>query len=96
VDSRYLEIDENGIRTAGGVFSLDGIHPSAVGQGLMAEEFGQVMRDARVELTGGLDWPGVYAGDTLLTRPLPILGEIYRHDKLAEAVGHLLKFLKAV
>jgi hypothetical protein len=46
-DSRFFVAGEDG-RTAGGLFSLDGVHPTTIGYGLMAQEAINVMRLAGV------------------------------------------------
>jgi hypothetical protein len=46
-DSRFFASGAGG-RTAGGLFSLDGIHPTTIAYGLMAQEFINVMVDAGV------------------------------------------------
>ena len=68
-----------GGRTDGGLFSLDGIHPTTIGYGLIAHEVIQIMNLAQVEFrspTGELrpppvavDFSRVLASDTLITRP---------------------------
>jgi hypothetical protein len=49
IDSRFLTSDGNGGRATGGLFSLDGVHPTTVGYGLIAQEVINVMRRAQVE-----------------------------------------------
>src|SRR5690606_22414966 len=46
-DSRFLA-GERGRRTAGGLFSLDGVHPTTVGYGILAQELVNVMTTAGV------------------------------------------------
>ncbi len=52
-DSRFLTSDGNGGRASGGLFSLDGVHPTTVAYGLIAQEMINVMRLAGVEFTHG-------------------------------------------
>ncbi len=47
--SRFLTSDGNGGRATGGLFSLDGVHPTTVGYGLVAQEVIDVMSGAGVE-----------------------------------------------
>jgi hypothetical protein len=47
-DSRFLLGDGQGGRACGGLFSLDGVHPTTVGYGLVAQEVINVMRRAGV------------------------------------------------
>jgi type II secretory pathway pseudopilin PulG len=48
-DSLFLTGDGQGGRGTGGLFSLDGVHPTTVGYGLIAQEMINVMRLAGVE-----------------------------------------------
>ncbi|HWA74226.1 MAG TPA: hypothetical protein VG937_17905 [Polyangiaceae bacterium] len=73
-----------GGRTKGGLFSLDGVHPTTVGYGLIAQEVIQVMQRAGVvfrfgnggERTGPieLDFSRLLKLDTLLAAPPESLG----------------------
>jgi hypothetical protein len=77
-DSRFFLSGSSG-RTAGGLFSLDGIHPTTIAYGLMAQEFMNVMQDAGVAFydRGGtrreppvsVDWLRIIGLDTLISRP---------------------------
>ncbi|MBD8506719.1 hypothetical protein HT102_09495 [Hoyosella sp. G463] len=46
--TRFLAADGNGGRSEGGLFSLDGVHPTTVGYGILAQEFVTTMRAAGV------------------------------------------------
>lgn len=48
-DSRFLTGDGNGGRATGGLFSLDGVHPTTVGYGLIAQEMINIMHRAGVQ-----------------------------------------------
>lgn len=65
---------ENGIRTSGGLFSLDGMHPSTIGYGIVAEAFLIEMQKAGVANANParLDWRQIIAQDSLLQSP-PVL-----------------------
>ena len=52
-DSRFLTGDGKGGRACGGLFSLDGVHPTTVTYGLIAQEMINVMRLAGVEFAHG-------------------------------------------
>ncbi len=47
-DSRFLSADGRGGRASGGLFSLDGVHPTTVGYGILAQEVMNVMSRAGV------------------------------------------------
>jgi hypothetical protein len=77
-DSRFL-CTQDGHRTGGGLFSLDGVHPTTIGYGIIAQEFINVMCRAGVEFRhpNGTPRPGpirvdfdrLIRLDTLLTKP---------------------------
>ena len=70
----------------GGLFSLDGIHPTTVGYGLVAHELLGCLRDAGADVpAGGLDvktrgrrtlWDDVVAADTLIGDPPTLLDDL--------------------
>ncbi|MEW6493496.1 MAG: hypothetical protein AB1589_13470 [Cyanobacteriota bacterium] len=82
-DSRFYKSGPNG-RTQGGLFSLDGIHPTTIGYGIMAQEFIKIMQlagvkfyqsDGKTERTGDIkvDFKRLIAEDTLISKPPKIL-----------------------
>lgn len=75
----------------GGLFSLDGVHPSAIGQGILADEFASVMRSNGVLFRKRLNWPGIVRNDTLSWRPLNLVEEIFQHSELAIFVFRALR-----
>lgn len=48
VNTKYYHTDSEGRVRQGGLFTLDGVHPSAISQGLLAYEFLKVMNAAGV------------------------------------------------
>lgn len=79
VDSRFLVSDGHGGRGAGGLFSLDGVHPTTVGYGVLAQEAINVMRLAGVEFLNAqgaprtdpvtVDFARLLLLDSLVRRP---------------------------
>lgn len=85
VDSRYYGVTRDKQVKAGGLFSLDGVHPTAIGQGLIAYEFLKVMVKAGVYNRNpqyAINWKEVFDNDTLYSKPIGILGEIYDNPDL--------------
>lgn len=77
IDTRFYHANHEGRMEQGGLFSMDGIHPTAIGQGLIAHEFLKVIRAARPSLKlGTLDWNAIYASDALYQDPIRILPSI--------------------
>ncbi|MEV0799500.1 hypothetical protein AB0I34_17530 [Kribbella sp. NPDC050281] len=79
VDSRYLASDGRGGRAAGGLFSLDGVHPTTVAYGILAQETINILRIAGVPFTTpngtprpdpvNVDFDRLIRLDTLVQRP---------------------------
>ena len=78
-DSRFFRSGLTG-RTSGGLFSLDGIHPTTIGYGIMAQEFIKIMQlagvkfyhsDGKTERNGDIkvDFNRLIALDTLISNP---------------------------
>jgi hypothetical protein len=78
-DSRFLTSDGKGGRATGGLFSLDGVHPTTIGYGLIAQEMINIMRMAGVEFRHGnavlrtdpvmVDFARLLRRDTLVQHP---------------------------
>jgi lysophospholipase L1-like esterase len=66
-----LQTDEHGRRTGGGLMSLDGVHPSTIGYGLVAEVFLAAMQQAGVPDAdpARVPWDDVITNDPVLQRP---------------------------
>ena len=82
-------------RTTGGLFSLDSIHPTTIGYGLIAEEFLSVMNtfgvtdvDSNKNLC--LDWDYIIEEDTLIQNPPKLWDDIIR---IAEGPETLWNFI---
>lgn len=85
-NSKYFISDKTGI-LQGGLFSLDGIHPTTIGYGIIAQEFIQVMELAGVkfyepdgkterESKIRINFKQLIAEDTLISNPPDLLAEI--------------------
>jgi hypothetical protein len=92
-DAGYYNVDSNGAVIRGGLFTLDGIHPSALAHGLLANEFRSSMEKAGVSFNKEIDWNEIRSRDTLYEKPITLMGELYRHEKFAHFVAKLLNFL---
>ena len=80
IDTRYYGTTRDGQIKAGGLFSLDGVHPTAIGQGLIAYEFLKVMKVAgsfKGIVQNAVPWKKVFENDTLYNQPIGLLGELY-------------------
>ena len=90
VNTKYYRA-RDGRKTAGGVFSLDGVHPSAIGQGLLAHEFLTAMKNTGRQMVNGLDWARVRNSDDLYSRPLDLVQELFQHRQLARILVRAMR-----
>lgn len=75
----YLRIDkEDGKVYKGGIFSLDGIHPTTIGYGLIAHLYKETMEKHGIHFDKPLDWDHIIENDTLVTDPPYLLVELRR------------------
>ncbi len=76
----FFQAGESG-RSAGGLFSLDGVHPTTIGYGIMALEVMKVMHGAGVAFPGGaprVDFGRLVRMDTLIQNPPKLLSRSLR------------------
>jgi hypothetical protein len=84
-DSRFLTWERGGRRGQGGLFSLDGVHATTVGYGIIAQELITIMRRAGVTFYQAdgqtvrndpvaVDFQRLLRRDTLLSAGLPLVG----------------------
>lgn len=69
-DTRFLHGDGHGGRAQGGVFSLDGIHPTVISYGIIAQELAGLLARAGVGMASPtIDFDQLIARDSLITAP---------------------------
>jgi len=97
-DTRFLQIIPGETpRYKGGLFGLDGFHPSTVGYGLVADAFLKVMKQKGISLVKPLDWNAIVAADTLLVDPpenlihlRDTLGFLYHRTPLGQLIEQVM------
>lgn len=99
--SDFLTSDGRGGRATGGLFSLDGVHPTVTGSGILAHEIIQVMSRAGVKFrtptgmprTGpiSVDFDRLLRRDTLVTRPPQNIGATLSNLAWADEALDLLR-----
>ena len=106
LDSRFFSAGANG-RIQGGLFALDGIHPTTVGYGIVAQELIKVMQRAGVKFYEAdgiterqgevkLDFQRLLALDTLVSKPpRSIAGDLALLRWLDETFNVFGRLLKA-
>ncbi|HKQ52053.1 MAG TPA: hypothetical protein VJT74_06780 [Pyrinomonadaceae bacterium] len=84
-DSKFFVGDREGVRIQGGLFALDGVHPTTIAYGLLAQEFINVMQRAGVKFFLGngtterfgpvrVDFNRLITLDTLISDPPRSIG----------------------
>ncbi len=77
LSTEYPRIDrKTGKLYKGGIFSLDGIHPTTIGYGLIAHLYKETMEANGITFQKPLDWDHIIKSDTLVTDPPFILVEL--------------------
>lgn len=69
-DTRFLRGDGHGGRAQGGIFSLDGIHPTVISYGIIAQELTRLLVDAGVTaVSATIDFDDLIERDSLIRTP---------------------------
>lgn len=89
----FLRLNAEKKIVKGGIFSLDGLHPTTIGYGLMANVYYISMVQAGVKFQKKLDWDHIIAQDSLITDP-PILLKELRSVLGYLALGNQERFFK--
>lgn len=94
LDTRYLKTDpETNKIMQGGIFSLDGLHPTTIGYGLIADLFYEEMKKSGIVFRRSLNWNYIVQNDTLITEPPRYLSELSNIYRLfASVYDHARKF----
>jgi hypothetical protein len=105
VNTKYYHADKEGRLKQGGLFSLDGVHPTSIGHGIIAFEFLKTMEAAGVKDISGkpispnLDWhgkEGILQSDLLYSQPIRIMQEIYGKGAVASLASRIIDFIESV
>lgn len=88
----YMRLNKEAKLYKGGIFSLDGLHPTTIGYGLMANVYLNTMVKAGVKFQHPIDWERVVREDTLISNPPVLLREL-RHVLRFLAMGRQERFL---
>lgn len=77
ISTDYLRLDrETGKIDRGGIFSLDGLHPTTIGYGLIANIYRQSMEKHGVKFEHPIDWDFVIEHETLVTDPPRLMDDL--------------------
>jgi lysophospholipase L1-like esterase len=103
-DSRFFISNSTGRRVQGGLFSLDGIHPTTIGYGIMAQEIIKIMERAGVKFYGNtgntplpspvkLDFNRLIALDSLISKPPRTVASVLDRVSFLDSTFNLVSSL---
>ncbi|MDR9415135.1 MAG: hypothetical protein RI564_02540 [Gracilimonas sp.] len=72
----FIRLNDEKKLYKGGIFSLDGLHPTTIGYGLMANVYLKSMARAGVKFQHSINWDEVVREDTLISNPPKLLAEL--------------------
>jgi hypothetical protein len=94
VNTKYYYVDAQGDLVQGGLFTLDGVHPSAIAHGLIAHEFMKVMKEAGIAFVEELRWAEIFSNDLLYSEPIALTKWLYDHEELSERVISIIQLFR--
>ena len=93
-DTRFYRSDRFG-RSEGGLFALDGIHPTTIGYGILAREVMNLMTHLGVELANTQpNFAELIANDTLISDPVTALDRAFHIVDMANRAADLYQALR--
>ena len=93
-DSRFYVSDRFG-RNQGGLFALDGVHPTTIGYGIIAKEVMHAMAEAGVAMANAEpDFHKLLDKDTLISKPPMRISSVLRFVELADRSADLYQALR--
>ncbi|SBO43247.1 hypothetical protein [Cyanobium sp. NIES-981] len=94
LNTKFYRVNASGEITDGGIFSLDGIHPTVIGQGVIASEFLKAFKQSGSSPDqAALDWDQIVRDDTLRQDPIAVLHDIVEVDQAIDFVVQVFSLL---
>lgn len=91
INTKYYDANTSQGIVDGGIFSLDGIHPTVIGQGILAHEFLKVMKaHGAAPDSAALNWDRIIKNDQLRNNPLPIINSLIHKEQAVDFLVNLL------
>lgn len=91
---RFFEIQPGGGVKSGGLIGLDGVHPTACGYGIVAQEFINVMRQNEPDIQD-IDFADIRRWDTLVSKPPQTLNDMIGVLETLERKFHISQWMRA-
>ena len=94
LNTKFYRVSADGDITDGGIFSLDGIHPTVIGQGIIASEFLKAFREnGSAPSVASIDWDRVINEDSLRQSPIAVLHDIVEVDQAIDFIVQAVSLL---
>lgn len=94
LNTKFYRVSADGVITDGGIFGLDGIHPTVIGQGIIASEFLKAFREHGSAPSGAsIDWARVINEDSLRQSPIAVLHDIVEVDQAIDFIIQAVSLL---
>ena len=90
--TEFFEIHPNGKIKQGGLFGLDGVHPTTSGYGLIAQTYVDVMREVEPNIRD-IDFAELRELDSLVSSPPLALDDLYGMVRMLERKFHVSRWL---
>jgi hypothetical protein len=89
---RFFEIEPKGRIKNGGITSLDGVHPTTCGYGIVAQEFIKVMRGNNPKIRD-VDFSEIRRMDSLVSKPPQTLNDVFGMLQTIEKWFHISRII---
>lgn len=94
LNTKFYRVNAGGDVADGGIFSLDGIHPTVIGQGIIASEFLKAFKQNGSATSGAsIDWDGVINDDSLRQDPIAVLHDMIEVDEAIDFFVQVVSLL---
>lgn len=91
--TQLFQIDKNGKRKSGGLFSLDAFHPTHSGYALIAHEFRKAMMNSYKMKMDEIDFAAERAKDSLINHPPRTLDDLFGMFQTLESRFHFSRWM---
>ena len=92
LSTQYFEIHPHGKIKQGGLFGLDGVHPTTAGYGLIAQAYVDAMKQVEPNIRD-IDFTELRQLDSLVSSPPLVLDDVYGMVRMLERKFHFSRWL---
>ncbi|MCP9829346.1 hypothetical protein KBZ19_12715 [Synechococcus sp. L2F] len=94
LNTKFYKASKEGELLEGGIFSLDGVHPTVIGQGIIAWEFLKAFQaNGSAPASAAIDWPEILKQDELYSKPIRVLDDLIENDQVVDFFTQVMALL---